>query len=237
MKSNPRITRLKELMGLEERRAALQEQLDTLINQMSSLKDALFEDSTPSQIAEVLPAVAAPARAGGRGRRRGRTPRGELKSQIVSALTAAGASGVRVTELAKSLGLKPVNVHSWFHSAMRRFPEIKKLDRGQYRLEGGSLSGTSSSGSETASTEKQSRSRVSRGSRGGTTTKSHSRRGELSKRILEELTSAGAKGVNVRELAEKIGAPYKNIYIWFATTGKKNAKVKKLAPATYKLTA
>ncbi len=255
MKSlNPRITRLKELMELEERRSDLQEQLDQLVNQMSKLRDSLFEDAPPvpggasakasAASSSSSEQAAAPARRG----RRGRTPRGELKSQIVSALTAAGSAGVRVSELAKTLGIKPVNVHSWFHSAMRRFPEIKKMDRGQYRLQG-NLSGSSSKESAgSASAESSTGRRVGRppgsgrrastgSSSSGKTRRGGTRRGELSQRILSELTSAGAKGVNVRDLAAKIGMPYKNIYIWFATTGKKNPKVKKLAPATYKLTA
>jgi hypothetical protein len=160
--------------------------------------------------------------------------RGELKGQIVTALTTAGTNGVRVSELARELGIKPVNVHSWFHSAMRRYPEIKKLDRGMYRLEGpfsGTLDRPSSSENGSAGA------RATRGPKPARSTAPHSKRGELSRRITGELTSAGQKGVTVRELSEKIGAPYKNIYIWFATTGKKNNKIKKIAPATYRLSA
>jgi hypothetical protein len=238
MKSlNPRITRLKELMELEERRADLQEQLESLINRMSALKDALFDDSTSPARATSTPVQSSGTGSGastsGRRIRRGRMPRGELKSQLLSALTTAGSNGVRVTELARTLGLNPVNVHSWFHSASRRYPQIKKIDRGQYRLEGAIKDESSSPSNGSAKAAPK----AGRRRNGGRSTAPHSRRGELSKRILSELTDAGAKGITVRDLASKIGAPYKNIYIWFATTGKKNGKVKKVAPATYKLAA
>lgn len=214
-------------MELEERRAEIQGELETLVNRMSALRDSLFDDSGLSASFS----GGGGGSIGGAARRGGRTPRmgrGELKSQVVNALTAAGSNGVRVADLARELGIKPVNVHSWFHSAMRRYPEIKKLDRGMYRLDG-PFSGTLDQPSSSAPA------RASRVSRPGRSTAPHSKRGELSKRILGELTAAGQKGVNVKDLSAKIGAPYKNIYIWFATTGKKNKGIKKIAPATYRL--
>ena len=65
--------------------------------------------------------------------------------------------------------------------------------------------------------------------------KKRAKRGQLSANILSELKSAGSKGVTVADLASKLGADYKNIYVWFATTGKNRPGVKKIAPATYKL--
>src|SRR6266478_1087363 len=212
MKSlNPRITRLRELMELEERRAGLQEELDQMVNQMSKLKDSLFADApaVPGEESSAKRQASVPSQSAAQPRRgrRGRTPRGQLKAQILSALTAAGPAGVRVVNLAKDLGINPVNVHSWFHSAIRRFPEIKKIDRGQYRLQG-SISGSA------AKKDAGEASSAGNGRRGrpratAARTKTHTRRGELSERILSELTSAGAKGANVRDLADKIGAPYK----------------------------
>lgn len=234
-------------MELEERRAEVQAELESLINRMSSLRDALFDDtglpasSSGGQAASSSGGGGASGGAARRGgaRGKGRMGRGELKGQIVNALTTAGSNGVRVTELARELGIKPVNVHSWFHSAMRRYPEIKKLDRGMYRLEGAFSGSTASSGGNGGGSSPANETAKSspRGTKGGRSTAPHSKRGELSRRINEELTSAGQKGVNVRDLAAKIGAPYKNIYIWFATTGKKNNKIKKIAPATYRLAA
>jgi uncharacterized protein YjcR len=55
----------------------------------------------------------------------------------MAALTAAGAAGVQVKELAEAIGTKAVNIHSWFHSTIKRNPEIKKISGGHYRLHGG----------------------------------------------------------------------------------------------------
>ena len=62
------------------------------------------------------------------------------------------------------------------------------------------------------------------------------KRGQLSAGILSALQAAGSKGITVGDLATRLGANYKNIYVWFATTGKKHP-LKKLAPATYSLSA
>ena len=43
--------------------------------------------------------------------------------------------------------------------------------------------------------------------------------------------------VDLSDLSEKAGTNYRNVAVWFATTGKKNPKIKKVAPATYKLAA
>src|SRR3954469_17340958 len=53
-------------------------------------------------------------------------------------------------------------------------------------------------------------------------TRPHGQRGELAARILEALESAGKQGAKVRDLASSLGVNPKNLFIWFATTGKKN---------------
>jgi phosphatidylserine/phosphatidylglycerophosphate/cardiolipin synthase-like enzyme len=228
--SNPRIERLKEMMSLEERRVALQDELDQVTQQMNNLKDSLFTDGAAKVSAPAAPKAASAKAAASRQL----TPRGALKDRIVAALQAAGHAGVKVKELAQAIGTKPVNVHSWFHSSMKRYPAIKKIEGGHYRLEGslekrgGAKPGRGKSKpAATAAAPKQPRK-----AKGGR----QSKRGELSARILQELGDAGSQGITVRDLAEKLGANYKNIYIWFATTGKKNPSVKKLGPAQYRLT-
>jgi hypothetical protein len=243
--SNPRLERLKALVSMEERRVAIQEELESLSQKMNSLRDSLFAEgaaalaepsrarvSTTSQ-AKSSPAprsrqVASPTQ---------RTPRGALKEQIVAALHAAGSAGVRVTELAKAFGMKPVNIHSWFHSSIKRYPQIKQIKGGHYRLEGkldGEVSRQPVSRKTAKSTGgKPAAAKVSGPARKGAP--SGTPRGALSEKVLGELRKAGAKGVSVREIANRIGANYRNIYIWFATTGKKNRAVKKIAPAQYRL--
>lgn len=217
MKNNPRIERLKEMMNLEEKRVALQHQLNEVLQRMTELKDALLTDSE-----EVEPISARrPAKVSSR-KTATATPRGALKDRIMAALEAAGPRGVRVTELARALGTKPVNVHSWFHSSMKRYPAIKKIEGGHYRLEG-SVSEKRSTPSRSAA--KPAKKKVA----------SRGKRGELTAKILGALKDAGSQGISVKDLAENLGANYRNIYIWFATTGKKNSSVEKVGPARYRL--
>lgn len=257
--TNSRIGRLQELLKLEEQRAALQNQIESITESMHSLRDALFQEeqhsgasSRSTATASLLarggasapaPKPATPAKSvqSGQSGRKARMKRGALKDKIMTALHAAGDAGIRVTELAKEFAMNPVNIHSWFHSALDRHPEIKKIQGGHYRLQGGGSRPSAASkngngtGARSASTQKPGKAAQASKGAGRGAGQSGNRRGELSARILSELQSAGAKGINVRELASKMGAPYKNIYIWFATTGKKNKSVKKLGPAHYKL--
>jgi hypothetical protein len=218
--NNPRIERLKEMLALEERRAKLQEDLSTLLARMSSVRETLFErggarTAGPSAGSRRTP-VTRPRKA----------KRGALKEKIMAALEAAGATGVHVKDLAATLATKPVNIHSWFHSTSKRNPAIKKISGGHYRLE--RKGGTSSKAAPNGKTTPRKTGQVRRGGR-------QSRRGELSRRIVNELQRAGSQGITVRELAGRLGTKYKNTYIWFATTGKKNAKIRKIGPATYKI--
>jgi hypothetical protein len=43
--------------------------------------------------------------------------------------------------------------------------------------------------------------------------------------------------LKIKDLADKVGANYRNVSVWFVTTGKKYPKVKKVAPAHYRLAA
>ncbi len=60
-------------------------------------------------------------------------------------------------------------------------------------------------------------------------------RGQLAAKVLATLKAAGASGITVKDLSDKLKANYRNIQVWFATTGKKNPGIKKIAPATYRL--
>lgn len=207
-------------MNLEEKRVALQQQLTDVMQRMTELKDALLTDSeeeepTPSKRPAKAPSRQAAAP----------TPRGALKDRIMAALEAAGSRGVRVKELARALGTKPVNVHSWFHSSIKRYPAIKKIEGGHYRLEGNV--------SEKA--EKRSAAGKSAAKPAKKKAATRGKRGELTARILGALEKAGSQGISVKDLAENLGANYRNIYIWFATTGKKNSSVEKVGPAHYRL--
>ena len=51
--------------------------------------------------------------------------------------------------------------------------------------------------------------------------------------ILKALSSAGASGVTVKELAAKLKVKPGNIFSWFYTTGKKVGGIKKVGEAKY----
>lgn len=67
-------------------------------------------------------------------RKGGRASRGGLKSRILSALKAAGDAGVKVTDLAKKIGVKNTNVHVWFSTTGKKHPDIKKVGKGHFKL-------------------------------------------------------------------------------------------------------
>ena len=247
MKStNSRIQSLRTMMSLEEKRIALQQQLEAIQGQMDDLRDQLFSnESTATTARAAVTKAAASQKPVSRNGKTQRTGRGEMKDRIVAALEAAGKQGVRVKELASALNTKPVNVHSWFHSAIKRYPSIQKISGGHYRLNGSLESSSSSSAkapvspkrtagrgkAATAPKTSPARSTGARKAAGA----GPSKRGELSARILSEMEDAGSRGIQVRELADKLGANYKNIHIWFSKTGNNNPKIKKLGRAQYRL--
>jgi hypothetical protein len=150
--SNSQISRLKEMLHLEERREAIQNELDNILNKLTSLKDDIVNDS------------------------------GAALKSIKNRITGAPKSPAKRKpgRPAKSASAKPAAP-------------------------------------------------AARGARRGT------RRGALKEKIMQELQTAGAKGITVKDLSEKLSVPYKNLYIWFVTTGKKDPNIKKVGQAKYKL--
>lgn len=61
------------------------------------------------------------------------------------------------------------------------------------------------------------------------------RRGALREGIIGALRAAGKTGTNIRQLSEKLRVPPANLYVWFNSTGKKVRGLKKIGPATYRL--
>jgi hypothetical protein len=225
--SNPRIERLKAMLGLEEKRSALQQQLDTLHQQLSALREQLFDDG-PN-----LP-IKSPAKSSVKGKSKGRSKRGALKEQILAALSSAGEAGVRVTELAAALGTKAANIHAWFHSTGKKIPGLAKVSGGHYRLKNGApVAKASTAKPKTpAPTKTPVKGQSKKKGKG-----KGAKRGELSEKIIQALGASGDKGLKIKDLADKVGANYRNVSVWFVTTGKNYPKVKKVGPAHYKLAA
>lgn len=203
------------MMSLEERRTALQHELEGVLQQLSALHSRLL-GSSPVAVSPPA-AVAARAKSGPRKQHQ----RGVLGEKILGALTLAGQAGMRVRDLAAQIGIKAPNIHSWLQSTAKKHPGIRKVAAGLYRL--------SPDTAPVAAAPKAN-------SKGGRKAKGV-KRGALSAGIMAALEAAGAEGMSVKELAEKADSQYKNVSIWFATTGKKNGKVRKVGPARYKLVA
>jgi hypothetical protein len=65
----------------------------------------------------------------------GKTRRGKrLKQPLLKALSAAGASGITVKELAAKLKVKPGNIFSWFYTTGKKISGIKKIGEAKYAL-------------------------------------------------------------------------------------------------------
>jgi len=225
--TNIRIARLKEMIALEEKRASLQTQIATVDERISIIQGELYGAGSIR-----ISAVKAQAKGGRKGR-------GELKGQILEMLQAAGKSGVTVKELAGRIGVKTVNIHSWFSANIKKMAGLKKVGEARY-----ALNGAPAIPSKPAKKAKAKKGKVSKTSKTpkvvakkAKAPKAKAGRGVLKEQILDALKSAGAEGITIKDLAAKLKANYKNVYIWFVTTGKKIAGIKKVGPARYKLEA
>ncbi len=61
------------------------------------------------------------------------------------------------------------------------------------------------------------------------------KRGALKEKILALLADAGEAGARVKDIAIKLGAKPQNIHVWFSSTGKKLANVKRVDAGHYKI--
>ncbi len=240
-----RIAHLKEMVVLEQHREALQRQIDDVVNKLIGIRNSISSKtssalslsaaSSPKKVGRpakgAKAAPAAPVKAIKTGKS-GRVGRGVLKEQIFSALQSAGSAGVYVKELAQSLNMKPVNIHAWFHAAVKRYPNVHRIDGGHYRLNG------SSKGADKKSVEKKADKKSTSAARKAVpakTSSGRSPRGELTSRVLAALENAGSAGISLTDLSEELGIPYKHISVWFSTTGKKNSRVKRVSRGQYRL--
>jgi hypothetical protein len=151
--------------------------------------------------------------------------RGELRSRILELLQTAGNRGVRVQEVASLLTMKSVNIHSWFHTAQRRFPQIQKIGPSRYRLTGALDAESISQGdADTVGNARKSQSLPSQ----------PQKRGEVTRRILQTLREAGDEGITVTDLALKTGSQYRNIHVWLSSTGKRDGRIVRTARGIYR---
>ena len=219
-----RMESLKELIQLEQTRLNLAGSLNAVLERIHFLQSDLLQSAQSAQN-QFRAEVDSASKEGQPGSKR-RMRRGELRSRIVDFLREAGTHGARVREIADALGMKPVNIHSWFHTATQRFPQLKRFGPGRYRLE----SELQEADLETATHPKKRRNRSLRQA-------SRSKRGEVSKRILEVLENADPEGIRVAEIAEKVGANYRNVHVWLSSIGKRNPRIIRSGRGIYRMTS
>ena len=243
MTASNRVSQLKEMISLEEKRAQLQKQLASLDEQLAHIQGELYGSAGASKQAKggAAKAKAAPAEAGRKGR-------GALREQILEALQAAGARGATVQELSSLLGTKTANIHSWFSTNAKKISGIKKIGEARYALNGAAAkaakaekAGKPAKAPKAAKAPKTAKAATApkaakiaaapkaRGQKGP------AKRGELKERILDVLTKAGESGITIKDLSDELGVKYKNLYIWFVTTGKRISGIEKAGPARYRL--
>ncbi|XHR27068.1 MAG: hypothetical protein ACFUZC_14065 [Chthoniobacteraceae bacterium] len=236
MKSkNTRIARLKEVIALEEKRAALQSHIATINQRLSTIQNELYGAAArraaakeERKVSQKLP-------------KRGRKGRGELAGDILEVLQTAGRAGASVKELAERIGVKTANIHSWFSANVKKITALKKVGEARYALLGNvetaSKVATKAKGKQKTAAKAAKPSKPTKPAKAVKTRKGKVARGALKDQILKELTQAGADGISIKDLAEKLNANYKNLYVWFVTTGKRISGIKKVGPAQYKLEA
>ena len=63
-----------------------------------------------------------------------RGKRGAVRELILAGLKEAGQAGIAVRHLAVKLGIKPQNIHVWFHTTGKKSGLTEALGKGVYRL-------------------------------------------------------------------------------------------------------
>ncbi len=208
-----------------KRVVTLVEQKETLLAQVAKLDAELasFESGKPA--APVAPAKGKPGRKPGRPAKAKTGGRGAMKAAIVQLLTAAGASGLSVQDIAAKLKAKPGNVHVWFSSTGKTVKEIKKLAPGKFGWSGTAI--PAAAAAPAAKTEepkaKKPAARKPRAKKSGAKKDA----------IIELVKGAGKAGITVKEVAGKLGVKPQGVYVWFGSTGKKVKEIEKVKPATY----
>ncbi len=237
---NIRIARLKEMIALEEKRASLQTHIEAVNERLSIIQKELYgavaAKKQRTSLAKFRP----------KAQRKGR---GELKGQILEILNAAGKTGASVIELADRIGTKPANIHSWFSMNIKKIAGLKKIGEARYALNGAAAVPEKPAKKKASKKAKKSKAtKAPKNAKGAKASKAlpvatkkgkavKAGRGQLKARILSTLKSAGPEGVSIKEMAKKLNANYRNLYVWFVTTGKKIGGIKKVGPAQYKLEA
>lgn len=229
MSSQSRIHLYKEAMAIEHEREALKGKMDELQERLAAIQKSLFSTVTFSSPTARPKSSGRAESVSSKSFNKPRAARGELKHRILEALAAAGTEGIQVRDLAKSIGSKPAALHSWFQFARKNIKAIRKAGKGRYRLVG-VLPELKTDSVTSASQLEASEKPTKKGKRNG-----GMRRGQLSLAIQGALEAAGKDGIRVNDLAKTLNVNPRNLFVWFATTGKQFKGIKKVSPGHYRL--
>lgn len=115
---------LNTLIRLTKRKDNLQKELEKIDTQLG----AIFGKNSDS-----LPKLRGPKKTAVRSTGR-RKRRGALKEQVFAHLKQVGKTGISIKDLAEKIKIKPQNLHVWFSTTGRNFPQITRAGKGLYRL-------------------------------------------------------------------------------------------------------
>ncbi len=155
-----------------------------------------------------------------------------LKERILVELKAAGTKGVRVKELAKTLGLSNSRLSTWFATTGKQCPEIARLRRGTYRLRLTPLTGCGEAQAAPLSALLAVSPPKRRPDRRRLTPCKGC--GELTAEILAGLKAVSPSGIRVRDLATNLGLPSLQVSNWFSRTAKQFACVERMQFGIYR---
>lgn len=125
---------LRSLLALAEKKEALLIEISKIDSEISNALET--GSGAKSEIAE-KPAKKAGRRkkVGGATSKAAKTgKRGRVKELILAGLKEAGEAGIAVKDLAVKLGLKPQNLHVWFHTTGKKSDLTERVSNGIYRL-------------------------------------------------------------------------------------------------------
>jgi hypothetical protein len=123
---------LAHLIGLVKEKESLQTKLDRVNAELHSLETG---KAAPKKRGR-KPGRPAGSKNKMKPLKKGKTARRgkRLKEPLLKALSAAGASGITVKDLAAKLKVKPGNVFSWFYTTGKKIKGISKVGEAKYAL-------------------------------------------------------------------------------------------------------
>ncbi len=116
---------LRELIILKEQREQLVNDLEQLDNEIGALTSGRRTPARKNKVTKKAARKKAAKKSGGR-------RKGGISNKVITALKAAGAEGMTVSDLAKKLKVNPQNLFVWFSGTGKNTTEIKKVGKAQY---------------------------------------------------------------------------------------------------------